>query len=71
MSEYITDVDGHVYGMIVRCGDCDHAWETEGGALRCHGYLVDAWDYYNDEPSEGKEVDEEDFCAWAERKVDS
>lgn len=65
MSEYITDVDGHVYGMIVRCRDCEHAWKTEGGALRCHGYLV-----YNDEPSAGKEVDEEDYCAWAERKVE-
>lgn len=53
---------------IVRCRDCKFAYEDEIGALRCHGYLVDSWDYYNDEPSIGKQVEPNEFCAWGERR---
>ena len=81
MSEYIFSevhygyTDGTVlgYGLekqeeIVRCRDCIYAEESESGVLRCHGYLVDSWDYYNDEPSIGKQVEPNEFCAWGERR---
>ena len=56
---------------IVRCRDCEHSRETESGALYCIGYLTEPWDYYNDEPSQGRKVTPDGFCAWAERKVDA
>lgn len=53
---------------IVRCRDCDLSHEDELGNLRCHGPLTDPWDYYNDEPSDGVEVEPSGFCAWGERR---
>lgn len=53
---------------IVRCRDCEHAWNDESGNLRCIGYLVAPWDYYNDEPSDGEIVPPDGFCAWGVRE---
>ena len=55
---------------IVRCRDCEFPDETESGELRCHGYLVEAWDWYNDMPSDGVKVKPDGFCAWGERRTD-
>lgn len=53
---------------VVRCRECEHADESEIGTLRCHGPLVNPWDYYLDEPSLGKEVEPDGYCAWGERR---
>ena len=77
MSEYITEwywdemrnaPNQDQREEIVRCRDCKYADETESGLLLCNGYLVDNWDYYNDEPSIGKQVEPDGFCAWGERR---
>lgn len=80
MSEYIyqshgeplVNERGEIYlaraGEIVRCRDCKYADETESGSLRCNGYLVEKWDYYNDMPSDGVNVGPDGFCAWVERR---
>lgn len=54
---------------VVRCKDCAHADELEDGTLDCHGYLVETWDYYNDEPKQNI-VLHDGFCAWGHRKVE-
>ena len=61
---------------IVRCRDCKHAhevtWPVQSQItpdyLNCSGYLVDTWDYYNDEPKDNP-VPPDGFCAWGERKA--
>lgn len=53
---------------IVRCRDCEFAAEYTTGALRCIGYLVEPWDYYEDKPSEGVKVEPDGFCAWGVRR---
>jgi len=57
-----------LHERIVRCRDCEHAEESESGALFCNGYLVELWDWYNDIPNNGVKVEPDDFCAWGERK---
>ena len=74
MSEYVYATDEHkghwlTGEEIVRCIDCEYADETESGSLRCNGYLVEKWDYYNDMPSDGVKVKPDGFCAWAERRT--
>lgn len=77
MSEHIIEceydfdegwIPGEHREEIVRCRDCEHAEESESGSLRCIGYLVEKWDYYNDEPSDGRMVKPDGFCAWGERR---
>lgn len=53
---------------IVRCRDCRFSYEDELGNLRCQGPLIEPWDYYNDEPSDGVKIEPKGFCAWGERK---
>ena len=55
---------------VVRCRDCEFSDETESGELRCHGYLVEDGDWYNDMPSDGVKVKPDNFCAWAEKRAD-
>jgi Lar family restriction alleviation protein len=64
----IDDGENIIREEIVRCRDCEHAEESESGSLHCIGYLVEKWDYYNDEPSYGRQVEPDGFCAWAERR---
>ena len=86
MSEYIITIDDwffkyvherytHFFGCpieeIVRCRDCEYSHESESGALYCHGYLTEPWDYYNDAPSMGRKVAPDGFCTWGVRKVDA
>lgn len=60
---------------IVRCRDCKHGhevtWPVQSGIpsdyLNCSGYLVETWDYYNDEPKDNP-VPPDGFCAWGERR---
>lgn len=51
---------------IIRCRDCKHGYEVEGGMYDCLGKLTTKWDYYNDEPQQNL-VEPDGFCAWAER----
>ena len=59
---------------IVRCRDCKHGhevtWpvqsEIPSDYIDCSGYLVETWDYYNDEPKDNP-VPPDGFCAWGER----
>ena len=53
---------------IVRCRDCEHSHITESGKMRCHGHLTEPWDYYNDAPSDGAQVEPDGFCKWASRR---
>ena len=61
---------------IVRCRDCKHGhevtWPVQSGIpsdyLNCSGYLVETWDYYNDEPKDNP-VPPDGFCAWGERRA--
>lgn len=62
-----------VMPVIVRCRDCKYAdisytHAAVTGELHCYGYLVEPWDWYNDEPSDGVEVNPDGYCAWGERK---
>lgn len=79
MTEYIIGIEGTLHedyielapkisGEIIRCRDCKHARNDESGNLRCNGYLVAPWDYYNDEPSDGEIVEPDGFCKWGERR---
>lgn len=60
---------------IVRCRDCKHGhrvtWPVQSQIppdyLNCSGYLVDTWDYYNDEPKDNP-VPPDGFCAWGKRR---
>lgn len=59
---------------IVRCRDCKFSHEVEwpewmnvpSDYLDCCGELVEAWDYYNDEPNNNP-VKPDGFCAWGEK----
>ena len=60
---------------IVRCCDCKHGhevtWpvqsEIPSNYLDCSGYLVETWDYYNDDFKDNP-VPPDGFCAWGERR---
>lgn len=80
MSEYIVDFPSNeindlvIHERLVRCKDCkysdisyEHAAVT--GELHCYGYLVENWDWYNDEPSDGRMVEPDGFCKWGERRT--
>lgn len=64
----INEDNEYIHELIVRCRDCKCAHESESGALYCHGYLTEPWDYYNDAPSIGRKVAPDGFCKWGERK---
>lgn len=69
MSEYIINVEKLEIDRqkpIVRCKDCANAIELVDGRFDCHGYLVEVWDYYFDEPKQNI-VEPNGFCAWGER----
>ena len=55
------------YVKVVRCRDCEHAHEVDGGMYDCLGKLTTEWDYYYDEPQQNL-VEPDGFCAWAKRK---
>lgn len=63
--------DVHSYEVrerIVRCRDCEHAYEIDGtDELNCL-YFND-WDYRNDCPDEWR-VEPDGFCAWGEERGD-
>lgn len=70
MAEYVceltaklaTDLRARRRERIVRCRDCEHAYEIDGtDELNCL-YFND-WDYRNDCPDEWR-VEPDGFCAW-------
>lgn len=53
---------------IVRCRNCEHAYEIGGtDALNC--LYFNEWDYRNDCPGEWR-VEPDGFCAWGEERGD-
>ena len=62
-----TDHYGTLHEEIVRCCDCDYAYEAEGGMYDCLGPLTTSWDYYNDEPQQNL-VPPNGFCFHGKRK---
>ena len=53
---------------IVRCRDCEHAYEIDGtDELSC--LYFNQWDYSNDCPGEWR-VEPDGFCAWGEERGD-
>lgn len=76
--EYDSDegwIPGEHREEIVRCRDCKYGhevtWpiqlEVPSDYLSCCGYLVENWDYYNDDFKDNP-VPPDGFCAWAERR---
>lgn len=58
------------YVKVVRCRDCEHGYEVDGGMYDCLGKLTTEWDYYNDEPRQNL-VEPDGFCAWSERRSEA
>ena len=79
MSEYICEViEPPVIGSyrkiafleeVVRCRDCEHAFEKDNGMYSCHGNLTEPWDYYNDCPNVTL-VPADGFCFCGKRRED-
>lgn len=76
--EPLVNERGEIYlaraGEIVRCRDCKYAdisytHAAVTGELHCYGYLVESWDWYNDEPSDGVKVEPDGFCKWGIREA--
>lgn len=67
-SKLATDLRARRRERIVRCKDCEHAYEIDGtDELNCL-YFND-WDYRNDCPDEWR-VEPDGFCAWGEERGD-
>ena len=54
---------------VVRCKDCEHAFEKDNGMYSCHGDLTEPWDYYNDCPNVTL-VPADGFCFCGKRRED-
>lgn len=58
----------NVRERIVRCRDCEHAYEIDGAdEMNC--LYFSEWDYRNDCPGEWR-VEPDCFCAWGEERGD-
>ena len=56
-----------IHEEIVRCNDCERAFEKDNGMYSCHGELVELWDYYNDCPNVTL-VPADGFCFCGKRR---
>lgn len=82
MKEYITSqiidkkgyITGHAYhGELIRCKDCKHfrVDHYDNGAVE---HMFASWTemwcnrMYQDDCGESLDINEDDFCSWAERK---
>lgn len=72
-TEYIINKSAYDSGLegvkeeIVRCKDCEHAFEKDNGMYSCHGDLTEPWDYYNDCPNVTL-VPADGFCFCGKRR---
>lgn len=74
MTEYVCELEDATYEMdwtpkekIVRCRDCERAYEVDGGMYDCLGKLTTEWDCYYDEPQQNL-VEPDGFCAWGVKR---